>query len=86
MPEYTAVFPAVSAAKAFAERLAQPGNWAINIVQKGRTVTFDKDIPEEYRDEATPYYFRDTLDVVGYFGSSLRRKATLNGVPAPFIW
>lgn len=78
-----AVFPTVAAAKSYAAAIAQPGNWSANIIQKGRTVTFDLAVPEQYKDEV---YFSDFLDRVGYYGSTQSRKATLNGVPAPMSY
>jgi len=84
MPEFTAVFPTVAAAKSYAEALASPGNWVANVTQKGRTVTFEKAIPEGREDDG--YYFQDQLERVGYYGSTQSRKATLNGVKAPFAW
>lgn len=79
----TAVFPTVAAAKSYAEAISKPGNWSANIVQKGRTVTFDLAVPEEYKDDVQ---FYDFLERVGYYGSTMNRKATLNGIPAPFVW
>lgn len=81
---FTAKFLTVADAKRYAEALAEPGNWAKDIVQKGRTVTFEKDIPEGREDDG--YYFNDQLERVGYYGSTQSRKATLNGVKAPFAW
>lgn len=87
MPEtFTAKFNAVADAERYAEALAKPGNWATNIVQKGRTVTFEKDIPESAGPEPHRWYFNDQLERVGYYGSTQSRKATLNGVKAPFVW
>jgi hypothetical protein len=83
---YTAKFLTVADAKRYAEKIAEPGHWKTNIVQKGRTVTFEAAIPEEYAEEATPRFFYDCLEQVGYYGSTMSRKATLNGVPAPFAW
>jgi len=79
--ENTAVFPTVAAAVAYAEAISGPGNWSTNIVRKGRTVTFDLAAPD-----GGEVYFSDFLERVGYYGSSMNRKAILNGVPAPMVW
>lgn len=86
MSEFTAKFLSVEAAVRYAESIRQPGNWATNVVQKGRTVTFDKAIPEGVDSDAHRFYFQDQLEKVGYYGSTQSRKATLNGVKAPFVW
>lgn len=86
MSEFVAKFLSVADAVRYAEKLREPGNWATNIVQKGRTVTFDKAIPEGVDSDAHRYYFQDQLERVGYYGSTMSRKATLNGIKAPFAW
>jgi hypothetical protein len=90
-PEFTALFPTVAYAVSYAEALADPGNWAKDIVQKGRKVTFTSDIPADVieRDgerEARRFYFLSELERVGYYGSTQNRKATLNGVKAPMTY
>ena len=87
---YTAVFPAVAQAVKYADRLAEGrGDWAVNVVRKGRTVTFNIEVPAKYADSphVNDYQlFLDALDLVGYFGSTQNRKATLNGVKAPISY
>jgi hypothetical protein len=90
-PEFTALFPKMASAVEFAQRLAEPGNWAKDIVQKGRKVTFNSDIPAHVieRDgerETRRFYFLSELERVGYYGSTMNRKATLNGVKAPMSY
>lgn len=79
--EFTAVFPLVSRAVDFAKRITEPGWYAENVTQKGRTVTFTT--PADRADSDT---FSDYLDAVGYYGSDIERKATLNGVKAPISY
>lgn len=74
---YTAWFPVMARATAFAARLREDGWYVEKVEQKGRTVTFQTDRPTD------PEYTADMLLTVGYFGSDERRKATLNGVKAP---
>lgn len=87
---FTAEFPTVAYAKAFEARLLNSvanGNkdWCKNVVRKGRTVTFEDDIPEGVDiDKAT--HFMDKLELVGYYGSTQNRKAKLNGIPAPMSY
>lgn len=76
MRTFTAHFPKVAYAQKFAERITEPGWSAVNVVQKGRTVTWESSSPE-------PDYTLDMLETVGYYGSTTVRRATLNGVPAP---
>lgn len=76
--EFTAVFPLVERAEKFAATIAEPGWYAEDVAQKGRTVTFT--VPA---DKATPDTFGDYLEAVGYYGSDIERKATLNGRKAP---
>jgi hypothetical protein len=76
---YTAVFPLVKYAKAFAERISGPGYAVVNVVQKGRTVTFD----DTGRYGSTLY---DWLEIAGYVGSTIKAKATVNGVRAPIAY
>ena len=83
---YTAWFPTVACATDFETRLGETGMWVTNVVRKGRTVTFEGDIPE-MTDPPTPAEsFMDHLEMVGYYGSSQARKAKLNGVPAPITY
>jgi hypothetical protein len=83
--EYTALFPKTESAVSFAANLSKPGNWAVNIVQKGRKVTWDAAIPEG-TDCSKGEYLQDSLERAGYFGSTQSRKATVNGIKAPFVW
>ena len=82
--EWTAQFPLVKYAEEFAARISEPGWWAVDVKQKGRTVTFTHYVPES---AAASLYgsdgFADMLQTVGYYGSTQSRKATLNGVRAP---
>lgn len=108
MAEYTAVFPLVARARDFERRLHDKGMWAKNVERKGRTVTFDDDVPATYKSFVTVWspelrqyvteeeefeahatkeeLFLDRLELVGYWGSDERRKATLNGVRAPMAY
>jgi hypothetical protein len=84
--EFEAKFPLAERAERFAQRIAEPGWWAFEVVHKGRTVSFKVQTPEGF--EEAPYngpnqVFWDFLGTVGSFGSDQRRKATLDGVPAP---
>lgn len=84
---WTAVFPLVDRAKEFEARMNEPGWWVTDVVRKGRTVTFTPALPEGndlYNNLST--YFGDMLMTVGYYGSDMRRKATLNGVKAPMSY
>lgn len=80
---YTAKFPLVDRAKRFADRINEPGWWAENVVQQGRTVTWDVAFPDNVDNESRRSYLGDMLESVGYYGSDDRRKATLNGLTAP---
>jgi hypothetical protein len=82
--DFVAKFPLVERAVGFAKRIQEPGWWAYDVVQKGRTVTFKAQTPEGYEERNVPdQLFRDYLLTVGGYGSDQYRKATLNGVPAP---
>jgi hypothetical protein len=87
---WTAEFPKMADAVAFAARLNEGPGWYVkNVVQKGRKVTFERDYPADYFDEpwvTTRTGFMDLLDTVGYYGSTQSRKAKLNGVPAPMSY
>lgn len=81
---FVAWFPTEATAIAFEARLNEGRDWVANVARKGRTVTFERAIPEGHSDDG--YYFTDKLELVGYFGSTQSRKAKLNGIPAPFVW
>lgn len=86
-PCYAAIFRTVADAKRFYERQLEEGAWKKNLVQNGRQVTWDADIPEPYDAIVSPHqYFLDCLEQVGYYGSSTRFRAKLNGVPAPIAY
>lgn len=74
---FTARFPLAERAERFAARLAEPGWWAADVVQKGRTVTFTVTPPDGFT-EGREQVFRDYLETVGYYGSDQSRKATLS--------
>ena len=74
--EFTAVFPLVKRAVEFTGWLDRSN---IAYEQKGRTVTFTA---PDYE----PIEFGDYLLTVGYYGSDIKRKATLNGVKAPISY
>lgn len=85
MTTFTADFPTVAYATAFESRLNEGRDWVKNVARKGRTVTFESDIPEGVEiDRATT--FMDKLELVGYYGSTQNRKAKLNGIPAPIAY
>ncbi len=83
MTAHTAWFPRMDMAIDFEARLNEGRDWVKNVARKGRTVTFEDDVPEGV--EATPAeLFMGTLELVGYFGSPpLGPVAKLNGIPAP---
>lgn len=78
--KFVAWFPVMSYATEFAARLREDGWFVEKVEQKGRTVTFQTDRPTD------PEYFPDMLQTVGYYGSTQKRKATLNGVKAPISY
>lgn len=78
-------FPKMDFAKSFAAWLAQPGNWATEIKQKGRTVTWVGNVPEDTNCDGN-IYLADMRESVGFHGSTQNRKATLNGVPCPISY
>jgi len=84
---FTAWFPLVERAKSFTARITEPGWWATNVVQKGRTVTFEVDV-ETLTDSQTTLaeYACDMRQTVGYYGSDERRFATLDGVWCGMQW
>lgn len=86
MADFTAVFPKVAYAVSFVENLRNPGNWVTNVVQKGRTVTWDSDTSRWPADYSKFDALQDALERAGYFGSEQSRKATVNGHKAPFVW
>lgn len=99
MPEYTAEFNRVKDAKAFHDRLAsEPGAWyAKDIVHSGRTVTWDLDFGAKLAaalksglfnsdDEIRRFYEQSMRESVGYYGSTVSRRARLNGVACPISY
>jgi hypothetical protein len=74
--EMTAEFPLVGRAKSFADRIREPGWSAYDVVQQGRTVTWKSDSDNDC-------YVLDMTETVGHYGSDQRRRAKLNGRPAP---
>jgi hypothetical protein len=79
--QFSAEFPLVRNAEAFAARISEPGWRCGEVVRKGRKVSFNAPASDE---PGQP--FGDYLETVGYYGSTQRRQATLNGVKAPFVW
>lgn len=83
--DFTAEFPKMAEAVAFAARLNGGGNWACDVVQKGRKVTWVCRVPVGTQITKAEL-FQDMLEQVGYYGSTCARKAKLNGVPAPIAY
>jgi hypothetical protein len=77
---YEAKFPKAAWAKAFAERIQEPGWRAHNVEYRpGGIVIFDG--PDTFE------YFQDMLETVGYFGAPPQGpRAKLNGRPAGRVW
>lgn len=79
---YVAEFPKASFAVTFAARLADGRDYADNVVHTGRTVTWTS----TYTD-TSPHYYESyewcMREVVGAYGSTVSRKAQLNGKPCP---
>lgn len=83
---YTAEFPKTAMAKKFYDRLAEGGPaetdrlwYATDLAWKGgRTVT--------WTGPATDEYLMDMRETVGYYGSTMDRKAKLNGHPTPIAY
>ena len=85
MTTHTAWFPRMDMAIEFEARLNEGRDWVKNVARKGRTVTFEDDVPEGI-EEPPSVLFMDKLDLVGYFGSTQNRKAKLDGIPAPIAY
>lgn len=86
---FTARFPLSARAEAFAARITEPGWWATDVVQKGRTVTFSVTVPDDYTVYDTgpatggAQIESDYRETVGYYGSDQSRKATLSRDEGP---
>lgn len=79
MMKFTAQFPLAGRAAGFAEKIAESGWSATNIVRSGRTVTFETPTPPDESPVNSPMTrFFDYLETVGYCGSDQSRKATLS--------
>lgn len=75
---HVAVFPTVESARSFEARLMEGRDDTREVARKGRTVTFT--VIRCY-DRAT--YHNDWRELVGYYGSTQARKATLDGHTCP---
>lgn len=72
-----AVFPKSEMATGYAEVISGSGYWATDVVCKGRKVTWTKTVPADAQCSRHET-MQDTLENVGYYGSTQNRKATVS--------
>lgn len=72
-----AEFPSVATATEFAEKCSGPNNWvrAGSFLRKGRRCSWIKDVPADATATGEYEAMWDTLEQVGYYGSTQARKA-----------